>query len=463
MSETLIQLAYLFAAFLFITALRALGRPDTARRGMQLAAVGMVVAVVATLFEARIISYEWIVVGAVVGAVVGYPLGMWVPMTAMPQRIAFSHAFGALAATLVGVGEYLHWRSTGELARGQVVALGFEVLLGSLTVTGSLMAFGKLQEILPGRPITFIFQNAFNFLLLAVGVGALVWLVVEPANIWVALALLIVGLAVGVLLVLPIGGADMPVVIALMNSYAGLAAVATGFAINNNILIIVGALDGFSGFILSIAMSKAMNRSFANVLFGAFGSPPATAEGSSASAAGGEMTSISAEDAALRMAYAERVVIVPGYGLAVAQAQHQARELADLIEKRGGDVRFAIHPVAGRMPGHMNVLLAEAGVSYDKLVDMEDINGRFAQADVSLVVGANDVVNPAARTNTASPIYGMPILQVDDSKSVIVLKRGKGAGFSGIENDLFVDPKTSMLFGDAKQSLVSLGLEVKNA
>ena len=462
MSETLIQLAYLLAAFLFLTALRALGKPDTARRGMQLAAAGMALAVGATLCSARIVSYEWLAAGAVVGAAAGYPLGLWVPMTAMPQRIALSHALGALAAVLVGVGEYAHGLESGALARGQVIALGFEVLLGGLTVTGSLMAFGKLQEILPGQPITFRGQNAFNLTIVALTVAALVWLAVDPTSVWAAVAMLALSLVVGVLLVLPIGGADMPVVVSLLNAYAGLAAVATGFAINNNILIIVGALDGLSGLILSVAMSKAMNRSFSNVLFGAFGSPVASDEASGPGAAG-EMVAISAEDAALRMAYAQRVVIVPGYGLAVAQAQHQARELADLIEKRGGDVRFAIHPVAGRMPGHMNVLLAEAGVSYDKLVDMEDINDRFPETDVVLVVGANDVVNPAARTNPKSPIYGMPILKVVDARSVIALKRGRGTGFSGVENDLFVDPKTSMLFGDAKQSLTTLGLEVKNA
>ncbi|NLS06008.1 NAD(P)(+) transhydrogenase (Re/Si-specific) subunit beta [Rhizobium sp. P32RR-XVIII] len=462
MSDTLIQLAYLFAAFLFLTALRALGKPDTARRGIQLAAFGMAVAIAATLFNSRIVSYEWIAIGGVVGAVAGYPLGKWVPMTAMPQRIALSHALGALAATLVGIGEYHNGLSVGELTRGHVLALGFEVLLGGLTVTGSLMAFGKLQDILPGQPITFRGQNAFNLAVLAVGVASLVWLVADPMNVTVAAVMLAVSLIVGVLLVLPIGGADMPVVVSLLNSYAGLAAVATGFAIDNNILIIVGALDGLSGFILSVAMSKAMNRSFANVLFGAFGSAP-SADAGGPSPTGGEMVPISAEDAALRMAYAEKVIIVPGYGLAVAQAQHQARELADLIEKRGGDVRFAIHPVAGRMPGHMNVLLAEAGVPYDKLLDMEDINDRFAEADVALVVGANDVVNPAARTNPKSPIYGMPILKVEESKSVIAMKRGRGAGFSGVENDLFVSPKTSMLFGDAKQSLITLGLEVKNA
>jgi NAD(P) transhydrogenase subunit beta len=463
MIETVIQLAYLVAAFLFIVALRALGRPDSARRGMQMAAVGMLIAVMATLLHARIVSYEWIAVGAVAGAIVGYPLGMWVPMTAMPQRIALSHAFGALAATLVGIGEYMNGLATLELSSGHVLALGFEVLLGGLTVTGSLMAFGKLQGLLPGRPVTFPLQNLFNLTLLAAAVLCLLVLLVFPVNVAVFAAMVIISLIVGVLFVLPIGGADMPVVVSLLNSYAGLAAVATGFAIDNNILIIVGALDGASGFILSVAMSKAMNRSFSSVLFGAFGSVPAVTSAATGSASGGEMSPISAEDAALRIAFADRVIMVPGYGLAVAQAQHQARELADLIEKRGGDVRFAIHPVAGRMPGHMNVLLAEAGIPYDKLVDMEDINERFSETDVAIVVGANDVVNPAARTDAASPIYGMPILKVSEAKSVIVLKRGQGTGFSGVENDLFLDPKTSMLFGDARQSLLELGLQVKTA
>jgi len=462
MTDIFIQIAYLFSAALFILALRSLGHPHTARRGMQMAAFGMLVAVAATLLHARIVTYEWIAVGAIVGAVIGYPLGMWVPMTAMPQRIAFSHAFGALAATLVGVGEYLHGLDIQQLSHGKVTALGFEVLLGALTVTGSLMAFGKLQEILPGRPIVFRFQNVFNLSLLAVGVGCLGWLVFNPYDIWIFVALGVIGLLVGVLMVMPIGGADMPVVVSLLNSYAGLAAVATGFAIDNNILIVVGALDGASGFILSVTMSKAMNRSFSNVLFGAFGAA-APSEAAAGDGASGVMAPINSEDAGLRLAFARQVIIVPGYGLAVAQAQHQARELVDLLEKRGVDVRFAIHPVAGRMPGHMNVLLAEAGISYDKLVDMEDINHRFADADVALVVGANDVVNPAARNNTSSPIYGMPILNVSDAKSIIVLKRGKGTGFSGVDNDLFVGPRTSMLFGDAKQSLMNLGAEVKLA
>jgi NAD(P) transhydrogenase subunit beta len=459
MTEILIQLAYLFAAFLFITALRALGRPDSARRGMQLATFGMAVAVIATLFQARIVSYEWIVVGAAVGAIAGYPLGMWVPMTAMPQRIALSHAFGALAATLVGIGEYTNGFSGGTLVRPTVMALGLEVLFGAVTVTGSLIAFGKLQGILPGRPLIFQGQNAINVLLLAAACCCLIWLIVFPAQVLVFSAMVAIAILLGILFVLPIGGADMPVIVSLLNSYAGLAAVATGFAIDNNILIIVGALDGLSGFILALAMSKAMNRSFANVLFGAFGATGT--DTAVATASGGEVSATTVEDAALRLAYAERVIMVPGYGLAVSQAQHQMRELGDLIEKRGGDVRYAIHPVAGRMPGHMNVLLAEAGVPYDKLIDMDEINERFVEADVAVVVGANDVVNPAARINPASPIFGMPILKVDDAKSVLVLKRGKGRGFSGVENDLFVDPKTSMLFGDARQSLLDLGLQVK--
>ena len=461
MNEILIQIAYLFAAFLFITALRALGRPDSARRGMQFAAFGMSIAVVATLFEARIVSYEWIAVGAAVGALAGYPLGMWVPMTAMPQRIALSHAFGALAATLVGVGEYIIGFSDGALARSTVAALGLEVLFGGVTVTGSLMAFGKLQEILPGRPMTFRGQNTLNALLLAACCSCMVWLIVFPTHVVIFSVMLALAALLGILFVLPIGGADMPVVVSLLNSYAGLSAVATGFAIDNNILIIVGALDGLSGLILAIAMSKAMNRSFANVLFGAFGSTDAATV--AAITPEGEMSPTTAEDAALRLAYAQRVIMVPGYGLAVSQAQHQMRELGELIEKRGGDVRYAIHPVAGRMPGHMNVLLAEAGVPYDKLIDMDEINERFVEADVAIVVGANDVVNPAARTNPASPIFGMPILKVEDAKSVLVLKRGKGKGFSGVENELFVGPKTSMLFGDARQSLLDLALQVKVA
>ena len=396
------------------------------------------------------------------GAIIGYPLGMWVPTTALPQRIAFSLSFGALAATLVGVAEYYSTYHGGEghIAAAKMAALGFEVLLGSLTVTGALIAAGKLQEWIPSQPMTYRGQNLVNFVLFAGAVTLFGMVVVHPENATAFYGMIGIAALLGVLMVMPIGGADMPVVVALLNSYCGLAAAATGFALGNSILIICGALDGASGFLLSILMSKAMNHSFANVLFGAFGGETATA------AVGGSalpVRSVSAEDAAIQLAYAQRVIIVPGYGMAVAQAQHAVRELAELIEKRGGEVKYAIHPVAGRMPGHMNVLLAEANVPYDKLYDMDEINSEFSQTDVALVIGANDVVNPAAREDKSSPIYGMPILDVDKAKSVIVLKRGMAAGFAGIENALFHASATSMLFGDAKSSLTKLVSEVKNA
>jgi len=464
MRENLTQLSYVVAAVLFILGLRSLTRPDKARQGMQLAAIGMLVAVCGTLIHHEIVDYRWIAGGLVLGAIIGYPLGMWVPTTALPQRIAMSLSFGALAAVLVGVSEYynaLHGTAGVVLDVPHMAALGFEVLLGSLTVTGALVAFGKLQEVLPSRPLTFPGQNFANGLLLLIAFTLLVLVVVDPTRTSAFYGMIALAALLGVLMVIPIGGADMPVVVALLNSYCGLAAAATGFALGNSILIICGALDGASGFLLSILMSKAMNRSFSNVLFGAFGGgTPAAAVG-----AGGALPvrAISAEDAAIQLAYASRVIIVPGYGMAVAQAQHQVRELAELIEKRGGEVKYAIHPVAGRMPGHMNVLLAEANVPYDRLYDMDEINGEFPQTDVALVIGANDVVNPAAREDKSSPIYGMPILDVDRAKTVIVLKRGMAAGFAGIENMLFHAPATSMLFGDAKASLSKLVSEVKAA
>jgi NAD(P) transhydrogenase subunit beta len=377
-------------------------------------------------------------------------------MTAMPQFVAISHMFGAVAATLVGVDEYFALGTTPPAPI--MAALGFEVILGALTVTGSFMAFGKLQELIRGRPITFPGQNFINIGLFIATVGLLVYQLFvpgQPTLFWIMLA---AATLIGVLMVLPIGGADMPVVISLLNAYAGLAASAMGFALNNNLLIVVGALDGASGFLLSILMCRAMNRSIMNVLFGAFGAPAAA---SVKSAAGLTVKEVSVEDAAVSLAYAQKVIVVPGYGLAVARAQQLIREMADLIEKHGGEVKYAIHPVAGRMPGHMNVLLAEAEVPYDKLVDMEEINDDFEKTDVALVIGANDVVNPAARSDPASPIYGMPILNVDKAKSVIVMKRGMGAGFAGIENELFFEPRTSMLFGDAKASLGKLVAALK--
>jgi NAD(P) transhydrogenase subunit beta len=461
MRTAFIQVAYLMASVLFILGLRSLTKPDKARRGMQFAAAGMLFAILGTLVNHQILTYWWIGGGMLLGAIIGYPLGMKVPMTAMPQRIAMALTLSALAATLVGIAEYYtSINGMHGLSHAKMAALGFEVLLGSVTVGGTLVAAGKLQEWLPSRPLTFKGQNLLNAMLGAFILALIVFLVMQPASPAVFYVMIGLALAFGILLVLPIGGADMPVVVALLNSYSGLAACATGFAIDNVVLIIAGALDGASGFILSILMSKAMNRSFANVLFGAFGSQTMNTEMRRAGAA--QVRSISVEDAAIQLAYAQLVIVVPGYGLAVAQAQHVVRELAELVEKRGGEVKYAIHPVAGRMPGHMNVLLAEANIPYDKLYDMDEINGEFERTDVVMVIGANDVVNPAARTDKTSPIYGMPILDADKAKTIIVLKRSMAAGFAGIDNELFYDPKTSMLFGDAKTSLTNLVGEIKN-
>jgi H+-translocating NAD(P) transhydrogenase subunit beta len=459
MTELFIQVAYLAAAVLFILGLKGLASAATARRGMLYAEIGMLVAIVGTLLQHEIVRYDWILVGLALGSAIGVPIAVYMPMTAVPQRTAISHMCGALAATLVGVAEY--WRLQGHVPHAEMAALGFEVMFGSLTITGSFMAFGKLQEIIQGAPVTYRGQNAVNIALFFVTLGLFAYLVFDPTAARVFYSMVGLGLLIGVFLVLPIGGADMPVVISLLNSYAGLASAATGFVLGNNVLIIAGSLDGASGFILSILMSKAMNRSFRNVLFGAFGSQ-GVATASLAGATDKSVRAIGPEDAAIQLAYARLVIIVPGYGMAVAQCQHQVAELAELIEKRGGIVKFAIHPVAGRMPGHMNVLLAEANIPYDRLYDMEDINREFENADVALVIGANDVVNPAARNERSSPIYGMPILNVDQAKSIIVMKRSMNPGFAGIENALFYNPKCSMLFGHAKDSLVKLIAEIKN-
>jgi NAD(P) transhydrogenase subunit beta len=452
-----IEFSYLLASILFILGLRGMSHPETARRGMHLAEFGMATAVIGTLLQREIISYEWIIAGLLLGSTIGLAMGLWVPMTAMPQRTALSHAFGALAASLVGVSEYyLHGAKLGEFKMG---ALGFEVLLGSLTTTGSLLAFAKLQGLVPGTPLVYKGQNIFNLSLLAVTIGCFVLLLFHPGI--TALFYLMLGLAFvfGILLVLPIGAADMPVVISLLNSYAGLASAATGFAISNNVLIIAGTLDGGSGFILSIVMCKAMNRSITNVLFGAFGSVSETAAATSA----GDMREANLEDVAVQLAYARQAVFVPGYGMATAQAQHALRELANALEERGVTVKYAIHPVAGRMPGHMNVLLAEANVPYSQLYELDHINPEFPTTDVAVVVGANDVVNPDARDNAKSPIAGMPILEVDKAKAVVVLKRGRGKGFSGLENPLFYKQNCEMLYGDAKDSITRLVQAVRKA
>ena len=450
------EVSYLFASILFILGLRGLSHPDTARRGMHLAEFGMLLAILGTLVNREIVSYEWIIAGLLIGSTIGLAMGLWVPMTAMPQRTALSHAFGALAASLVGISEYyLHGAGLGQF---KMSALSFEVLLGSLTTTGSLVAFAKLQGLMPGSPLTYQGQNIFNLSLLAVTIICFVCLLFLPGASVLFYLMLILAFTFGVLLVLPIGAADMPVVIALLNSYAGLAAAATGMVIGNNVLIIAGTLDGGSGFILSIVMCKAMNRSITNVLFGAFGSVSETTQASE-----GQMREIGLDDVAVQLAYARHAVFVPGYGMATAQAQHVLRELADALEDRGVTVKYAIHPVAGRMPGHMNVLLAEASVPYSQLQELEVINPEFPSTDVAVVIGANDVVNPDARDNPKSIIAGMPILEVDRAKMVVVLKRGQGKGFSGLVNPLFFKPNCGMLYGDAKESLTNLVQAVHNA
>lgn len=454
-----IELTYLLASILFIFGLKGLSHPKTARMGMNAAAIGMAIAIIGTLLKHEIISYELIIAGLLIGGLIGAAMSYWMPMTAMPQRTALSHAFGALAASIVGIAEYyehvvVHHQT---LPAYKMAALGFEVLFGSLTVTGSLLAFFKLQEMMRGTPITYKGQNFINVGLFITAAVIFVYLIYDPTQSNLFWVMVVLSFLFGVLLVMPIGSADMPVVMALMNSYAGLASAATGFALGNNVLIIAGTLDGFSGFILSILMCRAMNRSITNVLFGAFGS----ASTDTGQAIEGTMREVQVEDVAMQLAYARQVVFVPGYGLATAQAQHAVRELAEVLEHKGVQVKYAIHPVAGRMPGHMNVLLAEANVPYSSLYELEQINPEMQSTDVSVVIGANDVVNPDARDNPKSPIAGMPIIEVDRSQQVIVLKRGKGKGFSGLENPLFFKSNTGMLYGDAKASLTKLAQAVQ--
>jgi NAD(P) transhydrogenase subunit beta len=457
----LIGFAYLVASICFILTLQFLSSPRLARRGVLIGVFGMTLAVIATLMKPEIVDFKYIIPSFLVGSLIGIAMSAWIPMTKMPERIALSHSFGGLAAALVGIAEYVR-HEPQELSAVTLTALGFESFFGFLTFTGSLMAFGKLQGIISGRPITFPGLNLINITAFVGSIVGIVVFIVHPEMANVLYGICAVGLVIGVTAVIPIGGADMPVVISLLNSYAGLASSATGFAINNNVLIIAGALDGTSGFILSMMMSKAMNRSFANVLFGAFGTGDASA---AALAAPGDprkpqYNQGTVEDATSTLEAAQSVIVVPGYGLAVSQAQHAVRELGQMLEKRGAKVSYAIHPVAGRMPGHMNVLLAEADVPYDQLFDIEDINDDFAQTDVVLVVGANDVVNPAAKTNKGSPIYGMPVFNVEQSKTVIVLKRSMNTGFSGLDNELFYLPNTMVVLGDAKKTLQSFKSEL---
>jgi len=444
-SQYIIEIIYLIASALFILSLKWMSSPTTARHGILAGEIGMVLAIGGTLLRHGIIDWKWIIIALVLGTGIGIPLGN-VQMTAVPQRTALSHAFGALCVTLVGTAEF--YLRTPDVPKFMMSVLSMEVILGGLTFTGSLMAAGKLQEVLPQRPITYKGQNLVNLLLFTVAVGSAVYLVFHPGEKELFPVVVGISLVIGVLLVIPIGGADMPTVISLLNSYAGLSAAAMGFVLNSRLLIIAGALDGSSGFILSVIMSKAMNRSFTNVLFGAFGQVQASSAGAQEAK---PVRSATPEEAAAILSAANKVVIVPGYGMAVAQAQHKVRELYDALSKKGVEVRFAIHPVAGRMPGHMNVLLAEADIPYDRLIEMDEINGDFPQTDVALIIGANDVTNPAARTDQSSPIFGMPILDVDKAHTVMVIKRGMSPGFAGIDNPLYYLDRTLMLFGDAKQ------------
>jgi H+-translocating NAD(P) transhydrogenase subunit beta len=452
MNQAIVQLSYLLATVLFIFALHWMNAPATARRGVYAGVAGMTIAIVATWAQPEVVHHGWIILAIIAGFIVGVPLSL-VPLTAVPQRTALSHAFGGLAAGLVGTAKYYLWFSEGpeNLTAFRMIAIDVEVLLGFLTFTGSLMAAGKLQEVkwIPQRPVTYRFQNVGNLGLLAIAVGIGAALVINPTASWAPLlfpAIIALALLFGILLIIPIGGADMPTVIAILNSYAGLAAVAMGFVLDNKLLITAGALDGSSGLILAIIMCRAMNRSFINVLFGAFGQTQKATAGGDQKAYKSE----SIEGGAQVLEQANTVVIVPGYGMAVAQAQHKVRELYDQLKKRGVTVKFAIHPVAGRMPGHMNVLLAEADIPYTDLVEMDEINPEMPHADVALVVGANDVVNPAARTDRSSPIYGMPIIDADKARTVFAIKRSKNPGFAGIDNELYFADRTWMLFGDAK-------------
>jgi H+-translocating NAD(P) transhydrogenase subunit beta len=459
--SSLVQYIYLSSAALFVLALKWMGQVKTARRGNWAGTAAMLLALIGTLvagnFSAQ--GYLWVAVALVIGSAVGLPMALVMPMTAVPQRTALSHAFGGLAAALVGVAEY--HEQGANLSGFTAAALSAEMLLGFLTFTGSLMAFGKLQEILPGRPIVYPGRNFVSVGTLALAVLSGVYLAIDPGATAAFFTLMVAALVFGVLLIIPIGGADMPTVIAILNSYAGLSSCAMGFVLDNKLLIVAGALDGTSGLILSIMMCKAMNRSFVNVLFGAVGQV-VTGAGGSVAPSGKVIQGFSIEDAKAMLEDTRLVIIVPGYGMAVAQAQHATKELADTLAKRGTDVKFAIHPVAGRMPGHMNVLLAEADVPYDQLLELEHVNPLFPEADVAIVLGANDVTNPAARTNKSSPLYGMPILDVDRARTVIFVKRSMNPGFAGVDNELFYLDKTMLVFGDAKKVVTELLAALKD-
>jgi NAD(P) transhydrogenase subunit beta len=442
--QYLTDFSYIVAIAFFILSLKWLSSPATARRGVLIGEIGAAIAVVTTFFNPELVRFKWVLIALLIGVIIGIPLGM-VHMTAVPQRTAMSHAFGALAAAMIGISEY--YMRIPHITKFEMTEISLEVIIGSLSFTGSLIAAGKLQEWLPQRPIVYKGQNIVSLSVLGAAVLSALVLIFNPVAPLFFPAMVIISLLFGVLLVTPIGGADMPTVIALLNSYVGLTAALLGFVLNSKVLVVAGALDGSSGFILAVIMCKAMNRSFTNVMFGAFGQLQVSAAG-----AGEERVVHSAtpEEAAAILGASNSVIVVPGYGMAVAQAQHKVRELFDVLTKKGVELRFAIHPVAGRMPGHMNVLLAEADIPYDRLIDMETANSEMPQTDVALIIGANDVTNPAAKTDQGSPIYGMPIIEVDKARTVMVIKRSLSPGFAGIDNPLYYMDKTLMLFGDAK-------------
>ena len=455
--QIIIYLVYLVASVLFILGIKKLGSPKTARKGNMLSSLGMFLAIVITLFDQHILTYEYIIIGLVVGSAIGTVMAVKVQMTGMPQMVGLLNGFGGGASALVALSEYYKSDSSDVAI---LITLVLSILIGAVTFTGSFIAFGKLQGFVTGKVVKYPLQNPINVLLLLAVVAAGVVFIIDPSRVDILLGILSVSLLLGVLLVLPIGGADMPVAVSLLNSYSGLAASMTGFVLQNNLLIIAGALVGASGIILTMIMCKGMNRSLMNVVLGGWENAGAAPSDGSVIPQG-DAKSVDAEEAAMLFDSAQSVVIIPGYGMAVAQAQHATRDLANILEKKGINVRFAIHPVAGRMPGHMNVLLAEAQVSYDKLFALEDINDDFNNVDIAFIVGANDVVNPAAYDDPSSPIYGMPIINAHESKNIIVMKRGMGKGYAGIENELFFNDKTRMLFGNAKDSIQALVSEIK--
>ncbi len=466
-----IEITYLVSSIFFIFGIKYLGSPKTARKGNLFASIGMAMAIIITLFDQKVLTFEWIIIGILIGSLIGVLLAVKVPMTGMPQMVGMLNGFGGGASTLVALAEYYRINPNYPVDKGMVfnlpidqgIAIILSLLIGGVTFTGSMIAFGKLQGIVTGKVVKYPFQHPLNLILLLAVIAGGAYLVMNPGLISLVLIITLVSLVLGVLLVLPIGGADMPVAISLLNSYSGIAGSTTGFVLGNNELIIAGALVGASGIILTLIMCRGMNRSLMNVLLGGWasaGSAPTTA--GDMTSIKGDIKSVDAEELAMIFDSASSVIIVPGYGMAVAQAQHAIRDLMNVLEKKGIKVRFAIHPVAGRMPGHMNVLLAEASVPYDKLYALEDINDDFPNTDVAFVVGANDVVNPAARHDQSSPIYGMPILNVDYAKTVVINKRSMNPGYAGIENELFFGQNSLMYFGDAKDAITKLTNEIKN-